>query len=229
MKPARMPLRILIAIPTHATCTSLFTYDLSQLCLHTAAALPPDEGHSINTVMVTHTYIHRARQDLAEFAIASGATHVLWLDSDMRFPRDTIERLLAHMDKRRIVGVNYSTRSVPADFVAIKHLPVDEKDVGLKLITREDSTGLEEVDAMGFGVVMMPVSVFNEFPDPATDPWFWFRMGSFGNHVGEDVHFFQLAASKGIKSYVDHDLSKECAHVGELEFLLSHAETEYPR
>lgn len=80
---------------------------------------------------------------------------------------------------------------------------------------------------MGFGLVMMPASVFNDMPDPNLDPWFWFGMHPWGAHVGEDVHFFKMLRDRDIKIFVDHDLSKECAHVGSFEYLVEHAGKEY--
>ena len=44
-------------------------------------------------------------------ALAVDATHILWLDSDMRFPADTLGRLLAR--NRDIVGANYCARRFP--------------------------------------------------------------------------------------------------------------------
>ncbi|MGE0278342.1 MAG: hypothetical protein AB7R40_23345 [Nitrospiraceae bacterium] len=219
-----MPLKILILIPTHDYVSALTMFDAMQLCLETAAAMPPD-GHQIGTQMVTHTYIHRARQELAEVALAEKATHLLWMDADMRFPQDALLKLLEH--DKKCVGINYAKRGVPSDFVAIKHLPEYNNGVGAKCITNDDSTGLEEVDAMGMGLVLMKASAFNNMPDPAEKPWFWFGFTEQGGHIGEDVHFFKLLKESGVPVYVDHDLSKRCAHVGQFEFRTKHASVEY--
>ena len=217
-----MNLNIQILMPTHDHNPALFTFDALSLGIYTAMALPPDEGHTLGTMMVPGTYVHRARQELAELALKGGATHMLWLDSDMRVPREALVKLLNH--DKQVVGINYSKRSVDADFTAIKHVPVDEKDIGLKCITRESSTGLEEVDAIGFGCVLMKAAAFNKLPDPKRKPWFWFDMVNGGNHVGEDVYFCDLLRKSGVKIYVDHDLSKECSHIGNFEYRCRHAE-----
>lgn len=222
-----MPLQIIILIPAHST-EAKFTYDLAQLCIYTAMSLPPDEGNSLGLFMVPGTYVHSARQELAELALArEGVTHVLWLDADMRFPADTIIRLLEH--NKNVVGVNYSKRTIPPDYVAIKHLPENNGGVGVKCVTTADSTGLEEVDAIGMGIVLMTASAFNGLPDPKEkgNRWFWFEQLDEGKQIGEDVYFCQMLKKHGQKIYVDHDLSKVCSHIGGFEYRCAHAEAEY--
>ena len=219
------PLQIVILIPAHST-EAKFTYDLAQLCIYTAMSMPPDEGNSLGLFMVPGTYVHSARQELAELALARpGLTHVLWLDADMRFPADTIIRLLQR--DKNVVGINYSKRAIPPDYVAIKHFPENNRGVGKKCVTTADSTGLEEVDAIGMGVVLMTASAFNGLPDPKQDRWFWFKQLPDGKQMGEDVYFCDMLRKAGQKIYVDHDLSKDCSHIGNFEYRCAHAEAEY--
>lgn len=211
MKP-----KIAIAIPTHDMVPALFMYDVASLCAYTIAVMPEDVPLGIH--MVTGTYIHTARQDLANALVEQGVTHVLWLDSDMRFPRDALVRLLRH--NVEMVGINYAKRGVPSGFVAIKKVGIP----GEPLRTTDESTGLEEVEALGFGCVLMKASALQGLPDPNEVPWFQnVHMGD-GQWMGEDVHFCKLIREAGHKIYVDHDLSKECAHIGQFEYLLAHAE-----
>lgn len=218
------PLQIVILIPAHST-EAKFTYDLAQLCIYTAMSMPPDEGNSLGLFMVPGTYVHSARQELAELALArEGLTHVLWLDADMRFPADTIIRLL--QAEKNVVGINYSKRTIPPDFVAIKHLPENNGGVGVKCVTTAESTGLEEVDAIGMGVVLMTASAFRDLPKD--EWWFWFRqLAGRQKQVGEDVYFCELLRKAGQKIYVDHDLSKDCSHIGAFEYRCAHAEAQY--
>ena len=44
-----------------------------------------------------------------------------------------------------------------------------------------------------------------------------------GGLVGEDVYFCKLARERGFDVFVDHDLSKDCGHVGMLEYKTDHA------
>lgn len=213
-------LRVMVAVPTHDMVPALFSYDLAGMMAFTCSNfVGPDRLiESVGLVFLTNTYIHRARQELAEEAIKRGVDCVLWLDSDMRFPKETLIYLLKHNED--IVGVNYSKRGIPPEFVAAKsHSPPE------RLVTGPDSTGLEEVESVGFGVVLMRASVLRTLdpPERSGHPWFWHEWVAEGDtHVGEDVFFCRMAREAGFTVYVDHDLSKACAHIGTLEFTTEH-------
>ena len=146
------------------------------------------------------------RHQLVKQARMAGATHILWFDTDMRFPKDTPQRLLAH--NIPVVGANYPTRREPYRWTAFRGKQ--------QVFTKPDSTGLEEVDHLGFGVLLTDISVFEDH-----GPWFangWQGEGENLQVVGEDVFFFRHIKNRGIKAYVDHDLSKQVGHVGEFTF-----------
>jgi len=215
------PAFVSIAIPTHSMCAAGFMYDLAQMCAYTGLAMGKTDKLNMHLAMVQQTYVHTARQELAERAFQRDVSHILWLDSDMRFPKDTLLRLLAH--DLPIVGVNYSTRGVPAEFVAIKRTSVDHDDGGARLKTLDSSAGLEEVEALGFGCVLMRTDILANIGEP---PWFFFEWlpNTAHRQVGEDVYFCRKARKAGWKIYVDHDLSKEVRHVGSFEYRLDHAQ-----
>ena len=211
-------MKITLAIPSHDAVPFGFAYDLAALCAYTAAKVPEDVEFGINAV--TGTYVHKARQELAEACLEQKADWVLWLDSDMRFPRDMLFRLLSH--QKPLVGINYSTRGIPSRFVAIKKVAIK----GERLRTEDDSTGLEEVEGIGFGAVLMSTAVLKALPDPLEVPWFKNDYMGEGHWMGEDVWFCKLAREAGFSVFVDHDLSKRCAHIGSFEFRTEHATIE---
>lgn len=211
--------RIAICLPTHDMVPALTMYDLAGMTLHTGATLVADgiiEDLGMN--LSAGTYVHRSREALAEGVVESGAEYILWVDSDMRFPRDALARLLLH--DKDVVGINYSKRGVPPEFVAVKDVGWEEGEVGVPCVTGPDSTGLEKVEAIGFGLVLMRTDVLRQTADDR--PWFWFENGENG-HIGEDVYFCRLLNEAGFDIYVDHDLSRECSHVGQLEYRTQHA------
>ena len=213
-------MRLMIAVPTHDHVPALFSYDLAQMmCYIGANYVGPDQPiKAVSLTYVTGTLIHTARNDLARMALDAEADFILWLDSDMRFPKDLPIRLMKH--RKDIVGINYSSRGVPPRFVAIKTIKPKER-----LVTGPESTGLEEVDALGFGAVLIRVSAVRKMVEDHPDKnLFWFGVNEEGGMVGEDVWFCTMAKSSGFEVFVDHDLSKECAHVGTLEYLLDHAQ-----
>lgn len=208
--------KIFVAIPSHDHCPITFAYDLAALSAYTVAALPEQVPYGVN--LVSGTYVHAARQQLAEEALRQGASHILWLDSDMRFPKEALVRLLQH--DKDVVGINYAKRGIPPGFVGIKQIG-DDEDVGSKLETNADSEGLESVGALGFGCLLMKTDVLKAMPDG--EPWFWFDfLPKRRQMVGEDVYFFRLVHDAGFEVFCDHDLSKECGHTGEMTYRVQH-------
>lgn len=214
-------LRIAVCVPSHDTLPATFAYDLAQMMAFTAVNYvgPNEPIEALGLTFTMGTYIHRARQQLADIALDQGTDYILWIDSDMRFPKDALLRLLKHRED--VVGINYSKRGIPPSFVAIKSIHPPEQ-----CVTLPDSTGLEEVEAIGFGLVLMKTKVLRALHDPESEegPWFWFDWEHERNaYVGEDVYFCRLLRDAGFDLMVDHDLSKDCRHIGQLEYRVEHA------
>lgn len=219
--------KVAICVPSGDNVPMSFAYDLAQLVGFSTKFVQDGAIGALGILRVTGTYLHKARQTLAERAIAADADYILWLDSDMRFPKDALIRLLMH--ETAIVGCNYPKRGLPPEFVAIKRVATKDGP-GEVLKTFEDSKGLEEAEAIGFGCALMHADVFKSLPDPRGPGgrWFWFEEDEeTGLHVGEDVYFARLARDRGWKIYVDHDLSKELAHVGQYEYTLAGTQAFY--
>lgn len=218
--------KISILIPTHNNVPWQFAISLANMIGYTIANYA--DQVAITTHCVSSTYIHRARQQLWDEAAEYGAHYVLWLDSDHGFPMDALVRLLSRDEP--IVGINYSTRSQPLRYVAVKRAQIDHMEDGLggKICqTTPESTGLEEVEALGFGMVLMKLGAIYPTLDKETLD-FGFAGADEGlsadgkDMVGEDVYFCRKARAAGWKVMVDHDLSKDCTHVGDMEFKLDH-------
>jgi hypothetical protein len=190
---------------------SVFAYDLAQLCVHSTMAFSAS-GRNVEfgVNMVTCTYLHEAREELLTLAVNDRATHLLWVDSDMRFPKDGMLRLMSH--NKAIVGCNYSTRMAPPGYVGIKEI------FGAKVETKIESTGLEQVEALGFGFMLFDLRRFaHKLPD--LQPLFGFKwLEDLEAWMGEDVFFFEKMKTADVDVWCDHDLSKEIAHVGDMEY-----------
>jgi GT2 family glycosyltransferase len=140
-------------------------------------------------------------------ALKHKADYMLFLDSDMRFPKNIANRLITH--DKDIVACNYSTRRLPAKPVAWTNFSMQE------FITSHDRAGVEEVDAIAMGAMLVKAEVFTKLPNP------WFQVvysKSARAFIGEDIYFCQLAKAHGFKVHVDHDLSREIKHIGSFEF-----------
>lgn len=215
-------LKIAVGIPAHDNVAFTFAFDWAHLMAYSIAALPDDV--SVTIIAQPGTYVHSARQEIADTAVEGGFDYLLWLDADMRFPPDLLVRLLKR--KKDVVGINYATRGIPSKFVAIKRIGWDGTG-SERLTTTAESTGLEEVHGMGMGAVLMRVDVLRALPDPKKMPWFFFEWRpEMGQQVGEDIFFFRLLREHSYRVWVDHDLSKDCAHVGQWEYRCDHVQRE---
>ncbi len=196
--------RLAIGGPTRDTVPASFAVDLAQLFAYTREKGP---WKTVTVGFLAATYIHCGRQFWIESALKQGATHALWLDTDMSFPPETAVLLAMH--ETPIVACNYVTRDGSGQFTAIRE-DADELITG-RVETRDDSTGLEAVDAVGMGVMLMRTDILAQIPRP------WFTHGTnakTGGDVGEDIVFCRAARRAGYQVYVDHDLSKQVGHIG---------------
>jgi hypothetical protein len=186
---------ILVATPTRGEVLAGFTADLVQLI---------KADPKVDWLVATGTYLPNLRTALV--GAAKAYSHILFIDSDMRFPPDTPERLLKHdLD---IVGANCPQRTQKGTTAFI----------GQKQVPSLGKSGLQKVDSLGMGVTLIKTSVFDKIPAP------WFATPYDGNKfVGEDVFFCHKAREHGFNIWIDHELSLEIKHTGTID--LTHKET----
>ena len=206
---------IAICVPARDEVSTGFAHDLAIMSARFYGNAP--SGTLFNVNFVAGTLIADQRQKLVMMAIKQGADYILFLDSDMRFPSYLLERMLAH--DKDIVACNYATRRLPVKTVAFSDF------AELKCIYSLGKTGLEEIDAVGMGAMLIKTEIFKKLPLP----WFSISYLPSGNmYIGEDIYFCKLAQANGMKVYVDHDLSKDVRHIGVMEFTHDHAEIDRP-
>ena len=206
-------MRLAVCLPCRDMVNTGFAYDLARFTAYWSARYVPNGG-ALHLFTSAGTLIADQRENLAKEALKVNADYILYLDTDMRFPKDVFDRLAKH--DKPIVAANYSTRGLPAKPVAFKNARCSEY-----VYTTADSHGLEEVYAVGMGVMLIKTEVFKKTPMP------WFQIGyasDTGNFFGEDIHFCHKTAKHGFPTMIDHDVSREVRHIGSFEFTLDHAE-----
>ena len=159
---------------------------------------------------VTSTYIHVGREWFLEASLKQGATHILWLDTDMSVPRELAVLLAMH--DRPVVACNYRVRQ-GSGFTAHRG---DGRGAD-----PETSTGLEPSSMSAWARCSCG-------PTSSTGlgrPWFRHGLNDFGGDVGEDVMFCRGLARAGYTVYIDHDLSKKVGHIGQHDIPTLSAET----
>jgi len=206
---AKKPQRVAVCIPSRGEMEIGTAFDLANMIKFDAKHRKGDTA----LYTVNGTLIFDQREKLVREAINDGADYILWIDADMRFPKDTIKRLMAH--NKDIVGVNATTRSIPVRSTA-KNLVADmENRVNHWIqVSSKNKTGLEKVTSLGCGVLMVKAEVYKKTPQP----WFWFEMLPVDKLLGEDVYFCVKAYDAGFDTWVDHGLSNEIGHIGSYTF-----------
>lgn len=190
-----------------------FAYDLGRLCAYFGAR-EVAKGGALHIFTSKGTLIASQREALAEQALMAGCDHVLWLDTDMRFPKDLVDRLAKH--DKPIVACNYATRRLPVETVAFDVIEKEWKCV----YTTEQDTGLRKVAAVGMGCMLVKTSVYKKI----TKPWHLIGYSQVsGDYSGEDIFFCKQAGHAGYDIWIDQDVSKEIKHIGEFEFSHDHA------
>lgn len=204
---------VAICLPCRDQVCTGFAYDLATMTANWSAKHVP-QGGKLFMFTSMGTLIANQRQELVLEALQAGASHILFLDTDMRFPKDTLDRLIAH--DKPIVAANYATRRLPIKTVAFKTAGAWDC-----VYTTADSTGLEPVAAVGMGVMLIKREVFESLTLP------WFILGynpKTAEFSGEDIFFCRQAKKAGYDILIDHDLSKQVKHIGTFEFAHEHAE-----
>ena len=206
-----MASKVMICLPSAREPKAGTLFDLARLVNVTKS----NSDIEITFATGSSSLIHDLRRDLVKDALKAEADWLLFLDDDMRFPPDALMRLLKH--RRDIVGCNYVTRSIPPRPTA--KMIADDMMKFYPVPTMPDDTGLLEVDALGFGCVLINARVFKKMPQP------WFSMPwvpQLQYHVGEDVFFCIGAGRHDFKVFLDQDLSQEIGHVGNFTYEWKH-------
>ena len=157
--------------------------------------------------MKAGSLINAARNDLATKAIQMEADYVFWLDSDMVFQPDTLERMMKTVRENDIdilTGL-YFRRVAPYSPVLFDRLDIDGDECHWSEF-KEIPNGLFEVGGCGFGCVLMKTDVFFDVQTKHGN-----MFAPIGNN-GEDVAFCWRARDCGFKIICDPSVI--CGHVG---------------
>ena len=196
---------VAVLTPCDDSVKTPYLMSMVKMLERTYTQPPPGlRGLYVNTL--SSSILPQGRQALANLALENGATHLLWIDSDMSFPADMLLRFMQRDEK--IIGINAVTRRPP-------HLACAQYADGSFVKTIRESTGLEKVGRTGFGVLWVAAEVFTGM----TKPYFQFPYDETINDFrGEDMYFFDQTNALGFEAYIDHNLSKEVLHVGSFGF-----------
>ena len=191
-------MRYLIAIPCMDMVHTLFM----------ASLLSMRRPKETDVRICQSSLVYDSRNTLAQQAVDGGYDRVLWLDSDMVFDSDLMERLIADMDEgRQFVAGLYFTRKAPIEPCFYSEL--QQFDSGrTKAIPYTDYPRAQifEVAGCGLGAAMCDVETLklagvDSGPFSPIQGW------------GEDLSFEIKARERGVKLYLDSRIGVR--HIGQ--------------
>lgn len=199
---------IAIAIP----CAQVVDPKVMQ-SVATLVSYSSKKGFKITEVGITERQmVDDARNGLAEAFLSSPTEWMLWLDSDMLFPPETLEELwktAVERNAKLVTGVYYQRKgnNLPCLWVRGNELSNGEvaaantprgkynEYVGTFTFPHIDKKESFPVHAAGFGCVLAHRSVFEKMDRP----WFKFIPGT----CSEDFYFFVQASKLGYQLWAN--------------------------
>lgn len=184
-----MDKKVLIAIPCMDMVSARFAQSLATL----------KKVGQCTVSFLMGSLIYDSRNKLAGYAVQMEADYMLWLDSDMVFPPDTLERMMKTIEENDIdilCGL-YFRRTHPFTPVLFNKLERDGETLVFEDV-KEIPDGLFEVAGCGFGCVLMKTDVLFDIGINWFTPYI---------DAGEDCAFCMRAREKGYKIYCDPSIS----------------------
>jgi GT2 family glycosyltransferase len=196
--------KILIAVP-HGGAMEIETFT-------SIYNMQRPEGHEVEFKAFYGYNIDHIRNAISDHAIKGGYDSVLFIDSDMSIPRDSLVRMLsANVD---IVSGVYVKKNDD------KKIPVAMiKELGRepRYLTPDEISGkgMMEVDAVGFGCVLVKTEVLSRIGYPQ----FQYRQAlEVKNTTGEDIDFCLKAKYRNFRVYLMTDLI--LGHIGRKKYTI---------
>lgn len=194
-------MKTFIAIPSMESVPTKFAMALAKLRRAGDTMIGNIEG----------SLVYNARNDLARLAIQSEADQILWLDSDMVFDPDLLERMTKVTEENDIdflTGLCFRRKPpyTPTIFERLDYRPEEKKCIHTQFLSVPK--GLFKVEGCGFAGVLMKtdviLSVASRFDGRMFDPL---------DGMGEDISFCWRARECGYDIWCDPTI--ELGHVGQ--------------
>lgn len=192
-------MKTLIAVPCMDMVSAPFAQSLATL------------GKSGDCVVsfIIGSLIYESRDKLAKQAISLGADYVLWFDSDMLIPADTMQKMVKHMqDGKDFVTGLYFRRRSPYTPVIFSKLDIDGNGCTWDNYNEYPKDSVFEVEGCGFGCVMIKTEVLIDVASKEG------KIFEPVNGMGEDLAFCHRARKNGYKIYCDSSI--KLGHCGQV-------------
>lgn len=185
--------RILIGLPIYKTISGRTAFSLIEMLKATP--------HETQVLFQDGVFVHQNQNIIAEYAVANGFDYVFFVEHDMIFEPETLNKLLA--DDKDIVCANYNFRSAPRCSMVfdkeLKHIPF--KDIPKETF---------EAGAVPTGLTLIKTEVFKKLKKP----YFFYEYSEEGEmKTSQDVYFSLKAREAGFSVWCNPNI--ETGHLGQ--------------
>lgn len=192
-------MKTMIAVPCMSLLSAGFARSLALL----------KKGEDCDVRFEVDSLVYVARNRLSALAVEKKAEYVLWLDSDMIFEPDLLEKLQADIELGKdIVTGLYFSRRYPYFPVLYERTAFENGMPVCRLYNDYPKDRLFPVEACGFGTVLMKTAVLADM-EKKYDNWFAPLIG-----FGEDLSFCIRARECGYEIWCDPTVKP--GHVGSI-------------
>lgn len=191
-------MKVHVAIPCLDMCPVSFALSLAAMLQTVAWDRKLRKEIAVSLGSQQGSLIMDARNALVAQAQAVHASHILFLDSDMTFPPDTLSILASH--HKPFVGASYVKRYGKHEILGIPFGTYNP-----------DLAPLAEMLTLPLGVALIKLSVFDSLPRP----YFKYEQGPDpASSISEDTYLCNAVRAAGHRIYADVELTKRIGHVG---------------
>lgn len=192
-------MKIVVGMPCMDTLPMLTCASLLRLCM--------SSKHELIPFFVSGSLVYDARNDIVNEALKERADYILFIDSDITFEPDALDKLLAH-NTDIVSGLYFGRRehnNNPIAYSKIYPKTLFRKCAKLDTIKDVDAP-LQEVAAAGLGFCLIKMNVFYKMLCKNNMIFEPFR------GMGEDISFFYRAKKMGFKVFLDSTIP--LTHIG---------------
>jgi hypothetical protein len=206
-------LNLLIGTPNMGDWKAQYGMSLVNMMTYLMATpVPGFRTQRMEPMQVFGSIISRGRCQIWKKARAGTPepySHLLFIDADQRFPRDTAHRLLAA--NKDVIGCNIATKQYPSSPTARAKGGL----AGVPVYTDPDGPQYEKVWRLGCGIMLLSMRVFKAVgPEHFGINW----VPELEDYRGEDWTLCEALDAAGFEIWVEHRLSDEVGHIGDFDY-----------